>query len=82
MTIDHYSEAARLADRAEDWRDFDRYPLSSDERYHLAAVDAALAAVHAQLALVDVQRQIAADEHVLTDAVDGERRTLRVAVKP
>ena len=47
----HYREAERLSARAQSWADFDRWPMSAEERTAQAAVDAALAQAHATLAL-------------------------------
>jgi hypothetical protein len=52
---EHYLEAEQLAARAESWTDFDRYPLSLEERAARRAGDLAAAQVHATLALAAAQ---------------------------
>ena len=48
---EHYREAERLVKQAEGWADFDRWPMTSEQRIARQAADAAAAQVHATLAV-------------------------------
>lgn len=69
----HAAEAVRLADRAEGWRDFDRWPMTSEERIGLATVDATLALVHATLANAEANSaQAVADGRLASTVTVGD----------
>ncbi len=55
---EHYRRAQELLDRAEGWPDFDRYPMTTQERSSRQAADATAAHAHAMLALAAAQLQI------------------------
>lgn len=51
ITRAHYGKAVALLERADSWADFDRWPMSDQERLARAANDLAAAQVHAILSL-------------------------------
>lgn len=77
---EHYKEAERLVAQAELWRDFDCSGLTAQERIGWTAADAALAQVHATLALADAEDREAAAEARIAECVPEGGSRLNVAV--